>query len=710
MIIKSKVKTVCEMQSRYLYGEELINSLKAGEFSKGYFSVGYAPFVAIDGREVGIPDRGAKDMCRWVKLDATVKLDMSIDRAKQPIDVALVQPSLSKSFLTKNGILKIRASTSANDASILQPNAEYFGCGFVSRANNTASNDSLAVWDIAYNFDAAFLCSVNSETCLDSHFDGDDGPDVKSKKFTKRQKTSKSTKATDPWKLMPSFFYPSIDDFADCSPYNCPWIACCPGKGGTPLANFKHPSRGLYLFGDLPPALITRCAFHVTPKCGNACGVDQLASVVLYDRFVRRQENEEAAIEHEKNLLKTVGAKKSNSHRKRKLRTKGIDYGNFKISVNKGADANKNEPSNKGFLEACQQHANDKGKDFDYLNNGEMKAVIYSEKQFRSRIFFYLKQHYGFSGISRIGDDTLLINTDDSPEASSKLYLKLLADPVLARVMQSIFFVTNASCQFTTLCNLLVQLVNINPSIVLRVQTKPNSLGKKVIDELPSTVNLHPKEFTHVLNVVQNAADGMYLYSVVPHSFHFTSGSGYLQMVKLYRQPHISRSYFKLWEIHNRGLITLCKDESNVLNIGNTPGWTEYLSLQCKQVTSISNNRLHMKLASCTNVQHIKMRCEEGLDSYNELKADQAGDKFDIIFANLNCGPRQAINTILLYSSLLKENDGLYVLLLKLPSAIKPQVARQYFMELLLRKGVGTIEDVFLFNNGPKEITFVMRP
>ena len=141
------------------------------------------------------------------------------------------------------------------------------------------------------------------------------------------------------------------------------------------------------------------------------------------------------------------------------------------------------------------------------------------------------------------------------------------------------------------------------------------------------------------------------------------------------------------------------------MNIGNTPGWTEYLSLQCKQVTSISNNRLHMKLASCINVQHIKMRCEEGLHSYNELKADQAGDKFDIIFANLNCGPRQAINTILLYSSLLKEYDGLYVLLLKLPSAIKPQVARQYFMELLLGKGVGTIEDVFLFNNGPKEIT-----
>ena len=86
--------------------------------------------------------------------------------------------------------------------------------------------------------------------------------------------------------------------------------------------------------------------------------------------------------------MKTVGAKKSNSHRKRKLRTKGIDYGNFKISVNKGADANNNEQSNKGFLEACQQHGNDKGKDFDYLNNGEMKAVIYCESNLGLVYFF----------------------------------------------------------------------------------------------------------------------------------------------------------------------------------------------------------------------------------------------------------------------------------------------------------------------------------
>ena len=59
-----------------------------------------------------------------------------------------------------------------------------------------------------------------------------------------------------------------------------------------------------------------------------------------------------------------------------------------------------------------------------------MKAIIYG-KQFRSRVFLYLKQHYGFSDIFKIGNDALLIGTNDSSDADSKIFHKLLADPVL---------------------------------------------------------------------------------------------------------------------------------------------------------------------------------------------------------------------------------------------------------------------------------------
>ena len=114
-----------------------------------------------------------------------VEMDMSIERAKQPFDVALVQPSLSKSFLTKNGILKSRASTSANDNKFLQPNTEYFGCGFVSRTDDTAGIDSQAVWDTAYNFDAAFfvLCQIRYISAV-----------ISIEIMTKNQKPKKSTK------------------------------------------------------------------------------------------------------------------------------------------------------------------------------------------------------------------------------------------------------------------------------------------------------------------------------------------------------------------------------------------------------------------------------------------------------------------------------------------------------------------------------------
>ena len=65
-------------KSRYLCGQELINSLKSSEWASGYFSVGYAAFVAIDGREVEylIVEQ------RYVQMgetDATVGMDMSIE-------------------------------------------------------------------------------------------------------------------------------------------------------------------------------------------------------------------------------------------------------------------------------------------------------------------------------------------------------------------------------------------------------------------------------------------------------------------------------------------------------------------------------------------------------------------------------------------------------------------------------------------------------
>ena len=73
--------------------------------------------------------------------------------------------------------------------------------------------------------------------------------------------------------------------------------------------------------------------------------------------------------------------------------------------------------------------------------------------------------------------------------------------------------------------------------------------------------------------------------------------------------------------------------------------------------------------------------------------------KYDVILANLNCSPPQAIKTIALFSSLLKENGGVFVLLLKLPAAVKQESANNFYHRLLIEEGIYQVDDVFLFTN-----------
>ena len=107
------------------------------------------------------------------------------------------------------------------------------------------------------------------------------------------------------------------------------------------------------------------------------------------------------------------------------------------------------------------------------------------------------------------------------------------------------------------------------------------------------------------------------------------------------------------------------------------------------------------------------MRSGEGMASYKRLKGigedERQLPKYDIILANLNCSPPQAINTITLFSNLLKDTGGIFVLILKLPAAIKHETAKSFYKEWLVKKRIYQVDNVFLFTNGAKETTFIMR-
>ncbi len=720
--------------SSYITGDAIMKLLKQNYLTSGYFALGYTPFIAIDGRKIGLPVRKSKDLCNWEILKSKTIIEMPEKLVNIPIDIAMIQPSNSLNFLKNNGAIEIRSSTASNDKSILQPNAEYFGCGIVGDSSSIELPKHQALWQAAYNFNASYIYTVDN---------GMENCDNKKKKRTLKKQTLSSKKlikvngsaksTNKPWEFVPSFFYSSIEDFTDCAAYNCPWIACCEGDGATPLETFKHPSRCVYLFGDLPPGLVTRCAFHVLPPaCSNK---DSIGSMVMYDRYYKRKRNE---LELAKQMNKRIsmesgidngnhgsdfvegGKKRTNSHGKRKLRTKGVDAGNYKsLKMNsiRMHGGNSSVTANKR-LGICAKYINAKDIDPQYLNNNEFKVVIFCEKVFTSRIILYMKTKFSLHNYYVKDGDKMLfdIDVESGPSMNSKkqnVLTKLLNDPIPARAIQTLYCVTNAAKDFDTMCTLIVKKILSMGSITIRIQAKPNTLGVKVIEKLPSSIILNPKEFTHVLNIAHNVVDDTYLFGVVSRDLNFISSAGFSQSINLYKQRHISKSYYKLWEIHARGHIVLKKETTCVLNVGGAPGWSEYLTLHAKHVTSISNKVLHAELQKCTNVEHLKMRSGDGMASYKRLKGigeDQMQlPKYDIILANLNCSPPQAINTITLFSKLLKDTGGIFVLILKLPASIRHETAKKFYMDCLVKKKIHQVDDVFLFTNSAKETTFIMR-
>ena len=103
----------------------------------------------------------------------------------------------------------------------------YFGIGMVGETRDAHHGTLLRS---SYQYGASFICKIGG-------------------KHTKH--TMRDTDTTKAWCYIPVFSYPSVEKLTKCAPYSCPWVACVDAPGGTPLKDFKHPPRALYLFpGD----------------------------------------------------------------------------------------------------------------------------------------------------------------------------------------------------------------------------------------------------------------------------------------------------------------------------------------------------------------------------------------------------------------------------------------------------------------------------
>ena len=144
----------------------------------------------------------------------------------------------------------------------------FFGIGIVGGKNETNQG---TLWRSAWQLGAAFTFTVGARF----------------------EKTSADTTKT--WTSLPAYAYEDWATFAESQPHAAAWVAV--EMGGTPLEEFEHPDRAVYVLGSedngLPSSVLRACAHHVSLPTGAegrtaSYNVAVSGSLVLFDRMAKR--------------------------------------------------------------------------------------------------------------------------------------------------------------------------------------------------------------------------------------------------------------------------------------------------------------------------------------------------------------------------------------------------------------------------------------
>lgn len=143
----------------------------------------------------------------------------------------------------------------------------YFG---VAAYHPKTANNVGSLWRTADLYGAAFLGTVG------------------------RRYTHQSTDTMHTPKHTPLIHYTDLDDLIAHLPHGCPIVGVELDPRATPLDEFDHPERALYLLGaedhGLPPAVVDRCHYVVQVPCPTArsMNVACAGSIVVADRHMGR--------------------------------------------------------------------------------------------------------------------------------------------------------------------------------------------------------------------------------------------------------------------------------------------------------------------------------------------------------------------------------------------------------------------------------------
>lgn len=197
-----------------------------------------------------VPFYYSKSLEGWRRLHAHSRVSLGSD---DRIEVMLEAPASPASH-DNHAIRKLGSSAAAAITDQGSPSAVldgtqaggYFGIGIY---NSKSADNVGTLWRSAYMLDAKFLFTIGSRNTWEKSAD-----------------THKS------WRSVPAFRYDTWASFCDSAPYQCSWVAI--EMGGTPLHEFVHPERAVYILGavwkharvEIVPCCPMRAAFCVMPS------------------------------------------------------------------------------------------------------------------------------------------------------------------------------------------------------------------------------------------------------------------------------------------------------------------------------------------------------------------------------------------------------------------------------------------------------------
>ena len=276
-----------------------------------------------------------------------------------------------------------------------------------------------------------------------------------------------------------------------------------------------------------------------------------------------------------------------------------------------------------------------------------------------------------------------------------------------------------------------------------RLAVHPPALLKRLIAELPASVELHPKAFTRILHVVA-LPGGRFGFGTVPAHWHPTTLPG--RRPQDAKPKHASRAFYKMreaaerWPALTRGLgpptpppaagssaRPLRKrprqgdaadggvdDRTRVggaaLDLGAAPGgWTEWLVTdgRAEVCVAVDPGALSQVVGKMRGVTHLREKAEVAMESGRLAEAAAVCGGIDLVVSDMNMDPRAASRLVESVAPVLKD-DAMLLLTLKM---VKRGAAAGRSLEAEARKAleghwvVGEVRQ--LFSNGRHERTLV---